>query len=841
MFKGLTQRAQRVLSVIAQEEAKRSHADQLLPEHVLAAIIRDAEGFGAKAIRALKIDPAELRAELERGAGGRRSGFVLGDVPLSRRLKSLLETAAEEAHLAGSEYIGTEHLVVAAARDAGSTFERFLEERGVFYEQLRAAIRLIGAGERSENAPEGARPDRDAPREASVPRPRMAAPQARTPVLDEYSRDLTALARSGRIDPVIGREAEIRRVVRILSRRTKNNPVLVGEPGVGKTAIVEGLALRIASGEVPDQLGGKRILSLDIASVVAGTKYRGEFEERLKRIMKEIAQAGDVVLFIDELHTVIGAGSAEGTIDASNMLKPALSRGEIQCIGATTLAEYRKYFEKDAALERRFQLVLVEEPDAEQAVEILLGIKGRYEDYHGVAYGRDAIEAAVGLSRRYLADRFLPDKAIDLMDEAGAKRRIEDPSRPPELPEVEGEIAKLTEEKLALVSTQNYEKAAEVRDRVRRLKERLETIRSAWESDRGRMRGLVTEQDVREVVSDATGIPVARLGENESARLLGLEEELHRRVIGQDDAIRAVAASVRRSRAGIADERRPLGSFVFLGPTGVGKTLVAKTLAEYLFGSEEALIRVDMSDFMEKHNASRLVGAPPGYVGYDQGGMLTEKVRRRPYSVILFDEIEKAHPDVFNLLLQLLEEGELRDNLGHTVSFRNAVVVMTSNAGTRDIARGASLGFRAEDARFDLQAVREAALSELKRQFRPEFVNRVDEVVVFHPLGRDEVSKVLTLMLTELERRLAAKGIALELKPAARERLVEKGYEPAYGARPMRRLITREIEDPLADAIIAGKCPPGSTVTVDWKGEAFVVRPKPRGRKPDAEPVGAGS
>ena len=841
MFKGLTQRAQRVLSVIAQDEAKRSHADQLLPEHVLAAIVRDAEGFGAKAIRALKIDPAELRAELERGSGGRRGGFVLGDVPLSRRLKSLLETAAEEAHLAGSEYIGTEHLVVAAAREAGSTFERFLEARGVFYEQLRAAVRLIGAGERAENVADGTRPGRDETREAAAPRPRVAAPQARTPILDEYSRDLTALARSGRIDPVIGREAEIRRVVRILSRRTKNNPVLVGEPGVGKTAIVEGLALRIASGEVPDQLGGKRILSLDIASVVAGTKYRGEFEERLKRIMKEIAQAGDVVLFIDELHTVIGAGSAEGTIDASNMLKPALSRGEIQCIGATTLAEYRKYFEKDAALERRFQLVLVEEPDPEQAVEILLGIKGRYEDYHGVVYGRDAVEAAVSLSRRYLADRFLPDKAIDLMDEAGAKRRIEDPSRPPELPEVEAEIAKLTEEKLALVSTQNYEKAAEVRDRVRRLKERLETIRSTWESDRGRMRGLVTEQDLREVVSDATGIPVARLGESESARLLGLEEELHRRVIGQDDAIRAVAASVRRSRAGIADERRPLGSFVFLGPTGVGKTLVAKTLAEYLFGSEDALIRVDMSDFMEKHNASRLVGAPPGYVGYDQGGMLTEKIRRRPYSVILFDEIEKAHPDVFNLLLQLLEEGELRDNFGHTVSFRNAVVVMTSNAGTRDIARGASLGFRAGDARFDLTAVREAALSELKRQFRPEFVNRVDEVVVFHPLGRDEVSKVLTLMLTELERRLAAKGIALELKAAARERLVEKGYEPAYGARPMRRLITREIEDPLADAIIAGKCPPGSTVTVDWKGEAFAVRPKPRGRKPDAEPVGAGS
>lgn len=829
MFKGLTQRAQRVLSVLAQEEAKRFHADQLIPEHVLLAVLREAEGVGFRALRTLKIDITELRIELEKTVSGRRNGFILGDVPLSRRLKSMLETAAEEAHLTGSEYIGTEHVVIAAAREAGSAFEAFLGRYGVYYEQIRGAMKYIAASR--EEAPA-----REEKTSAAKPLIRSGSSPVRTPLLDEFARDLTELARADKIDPVVGREREIRRLIRILARRTKNNPVLIGEPGVGKTAIVEGLALRIVAGEVPDILGQKRLLTLDMASVVAGTKYRGEFEERLKRIMREIYQAGNVILFIDELHTVIGAGSAEGTIDASNMLKPALSRGEVQCIGATTLDEYRKYFEKDAALERRFQSVLVEEPTVAQTVEILLGIKSRYESYHGVVYSRDAVEAAALLAHRYLTERFLPDKAIDLLDEAGSKRKIENPSRPPELPKIEEDIQRLTEEKLALVSTQNYERAAEIRDSVRKLKARLEEIRSSWDSDTGHDRALVTERDLREVISETTGIPLDRLEESEAGRLLGLEEALHTRVVGQEDAIRAVSTAVRRSRAGIADHRRPMGSFIFLGPTGVGKTLVAKTLAQRLFGTEDALIRVDMSDFMEKHNASRLVGAPPGYVGYDQGGMLTEKVRRRPYSVILFDEIEKAHPDVFNLLLQLLEEGELRDNLGHTVSFRNCVIIMTSNAGTRDIGRGKSLGFHAEDQRFDLASIKEAALSELKRLFNPEFLNRVDEVVVFHPLSKEEAGRVLDLMLTELERRLAEKGLALEIKKAAKEYLVEKGYDVTYGARPMRRLLTRTLEDPIAADVIAGKYTPGYTALADLKDGEIVVRPK-KPRKTEAEPV----
>jgi ATP-dependent Clp protease ATP-binding subunit ClpC len=743
MFKGLTHRAQRVLTILAQEEAKRTRAEQVMPEHILLAIIKEGDGVGFKAMRSLKIDTLELRDELDRSIEHRRSGIVLGDLPLSRRARSLLEGAAEEANMAGSDYIGTEHFIVAAAREQGTSFERYLTKIGVFYEQLRAAVRLLrdpsaGAEEKRERIPA-----------SSQARPNAA----RTPLLDEFARDLTTLARENRLDPVIGRTREIGRVIRILSRRTKNNPVLVGEPGVGKTAIVEGLAQRFARGEAPEDLTRKRILALDLAAVVAGTKYRGEFEERLKRIMKEISAAGNIILFIDEIHTVVGAGSAEGTIDASNMLKPALSRGEVQCIGATTLDEYRKRFEKDAALERRFQSVLVDEPGAAETVEILEGVKTRYEDYHGVTYTRRAVEASVELSKRYVADRFLPDKAIDLLDEAGALKKVGNPARPAELADIEKEIRRLVEEKLALVSTQNYERAAEVRDRVRRLKARLEAIKLEWEGTGRKDRYPVTEDEVRAVLAEATGIPLEKLAESDSERLLLLEEELHRRVIGQDEAISAIASAIRRSRAGVSDGRRPMGSFIFLGPTGVGKTLVAKSLAEYLFGSEEALLRIDMSDFMERHNASRLVGSPPGYVGYDEGGMLTERVRRRPYSVILFDEIEKAHPEVFNLLLQLLEEGELRDNLGHTVSFRTSVIVMTSNAGAREISTG-GLGFRAADRLLSYAEIRSSSLAELKRKFNPEFVNRVDDIVVFKPLEKAEARKVLDLLISELAKRL---------------------------------------------------------------------------------------
>jgi ATP-dependent Clp protease ATP-binding subunit ClpC len=822
MFKGLTHRAQRVLTVLAQEEAKRSRSDQVLPEHVLLAIIKDGEGIGFKAMRSLKIDTLELRDELERSLEKRRSSAIVGDLPLSRRSRSLLEGAAEEANMSGSDYIGTEHFVVAAAREQGAPLEVHLARIGVYYEQLRAAVRLLREPPTDERKDRGSRGP-DAHSESRSDAKPLAG--GRTPLLDEFARDLTTMAREGKLDPVVGREREIGRVMRILSRRTKNNPVLVGEPGVGKTAIVEALAQRIALGDAPGDLARKRVLALDLAAVVAGTKYRGEFEERLKRIMKEIAVSGGIILFIDEIHTVVGAGSAEGTIDASNMLKPALSRGEVQCIGATTLDEYRKRFEKDAALERRFQSVLIEEPGPLESIEILEGIKNRYEQFHGVTYTRRSVEAAVELARRYVSDRFLPDKAIDLLDEAGALKKVGGPERPPELAEVEEEIRRLTEEKIALVSTQNYERAAEVRDKVRKLKVRLDGLKMAWEESSRDDRGAVTEEEVREVLSEATGIPLARLVEGDAERLLQLESELHKRVIGQDEAIGAIASAIRRSRSGVSDGRRPMGSFIFLGPTGVGKTLVAKSLAEYLFGSEDALLRIDMSDFMERHNASRLVGSPPGYVGYEEGGMLTERVRRHPYSVILFDEIEKAHPEVFNLLLQLLEEGELRDNLGHSVSFRTSVVIMTSNAGAREISAN-GLGFRTEDRLLSYSEIRSSALTELKRRFNPEFVNRVDDIVVFKPLDRGEAREVFELLLVELSRRLGERGIALEMREAAKSYLADKGYDPAYGARPMRRLLQSEVEDPLSELILGGSLLPGSSAIVDFKGDALSVKAK---------------
>jgi ATP-dependent Clp protease ATP-binding subunit ClpC len=858
MFKGLTHRAQRVLTSLAQEEAKRSRSDQVLPEHVVLAILQEGEGTGFKALRSLKIDTLELRDELERSIERRRSGTTVGDLPLSRRSRSLLEGAAEEANMAGSDYIGTEHFVVAAAREQGSALERYLVGIGVYYEQLRAAVRLLRdspADEERRDAGNSRALAGDAGNSRALagdagnsralagdagnsralagdPAARTAAQSPRTPLLDEFARDLSAMARGGKLDPVIGREREIGRVVRILSRRGKNNPVLVGEPGVGKTAIVEGLTQILARGEGPEGLQDKRILALDLAAVVAGTKYRGEFEERLKRIMKEIVAAGNVILFIDEIHTVVGAGSAEGTIDASNMLKPALSRGEVHCIGATTVDEYRKRFEKDAALERRFQAVLVDEPAPSQALEILQGVKSRYEDFHRVSYERGAVEASVELSRRYVPDRRLPDKAIDLLDEAGAYKKVANPDRPARLAEVEDEIRRLTEEKLSLVSTQNYERAAEVRDDVRRLKARLESIKAEWEQSGRTVRIAVTEEDVRAVLSEATGIPLSRLATSETERLLRIEEELHKRVVGQDDAIRAIASAIKRSRAGVSDGRRPLGSFIFLGPTGVGKSL-----AEYLFGSEDALIRIDMSDFMERHNASRLVGSPPGYVGYEEGGMLTERVRRKPYSVVLFDEIEKAHPEVFNLLLQLLEEGQLRDNLGHAVSFRTSVVIMTSNAGAREISSG-GLGFRPEDRMLSYAEIRSSALAELRRRFNPEFVNRLDDIVVFKPLDKAEARKVLELLLAELSRRLGERGVALRVKEAAKAALAERGYDPAFGARPMRRLIQAEVEDALASEILAGRLPPGSEASVELRAGAIRVRPSPSPSRIGRTPVG---
>ncbi len=820
MFKGLTQRAQRILTIFAQEEAKRFHSDQLLPEHIILALLKDGEGLGYKALTNLKIDPQEIQSEIEKSIPKKHAGFILGDVPPSHRGKKVLEDAAEEARSMGHEYIGTEHLLLAAAKETGSVVQRFLVKQSVSVETIRDTITdLRGSGSmRKKGGAQTAAPKRKGAQHSSKG----------TPTLDEFARDLTEYAREGKLDPVIGRSWEIQRVIQILARRTKNNPVLIGEPGVGKTAIVEGLAQQIEEGTAPEVLLGKRVVTLDIASLIAGTKYRGEFEERLKKVMKEISAAGNVILFIDELHTIIGAGGAEGAIDASNMLKPALSRGELQTIGATTHNEYRKYIEKDAALERRFQTIFVEEPSIDETVEILNGIKEQYEDHHNVSYTEKAISEAARLSSRYITDRFLPDKAIDLIDEAGSYKRINNTVRPKELTELEEEIERLTEEKINLVNNQDYEKAAAVRDTVRQLKGRVEEIKNGWQKSLKNEKNVVDEEDIQSIISNITGIPLARIAQSESEKLLHIEDELHKTIIGQDEAIGAIASSIRRSRTGLNSPKRPLGSFIFLGPTGVGKTLLAKTLAQFLFGDEDSLIRIDMSDFMEKHNVSRLVGAPPGYVGYEEGGMLTEKIRRRPYSVILFDEIEKAHPDVFNLLLQVLEEGELQDNLGHKVSFRNTVLIMTSNAGAREISHEGTLGFQVKEGVFEYKDIKASALNEMRRSFRPEFINRVDEIVVFQSLSREEVSKILDIMLSEVSLRLLEMNIILEVKQTVKDYLIDNGYDAKYGARPLRRLISKEIEDPISMQMLEGKCTSGTRLVLSMrKGQINFTAKKP--------------
>jgi ATP-dependent Clp protease ATP-binding subunit ClpC len=788
----------------------------------------------------------EFRHTLENEITRMSGVLVFGDVPPSKRARTMLENAAEETRSMGNDYIGTEHLLFAAMREQDSPARLYLRQRAVDTDMLRVVVQTTFSHSDSPGAesymgndpyqpsffhpiPGGgsSRSDRAKPASANHQTSglRFDTPLSSTPTLDEYSRDLTALAKLGKLDPVIDRRKEINRVVRILSRRTKNNPVLVGEPGVGKTAIVEGLAQLFSEEDIPEMLAGKRILSLDLGSVVAGTKYRGEFEERLKKIMKEIAAAKNVILFIDEIHTIIGAGSAEGTIDASNMLKPALSRGDIQCIGATTLAEYRKYFEKDAALERRFQAVQVDEPGLEETLNILKGIQKKYEDHHRVTYTPESVTAAAHLAQRYIIGRFMPDKAIDILDEAGAMRKLEAGSNPPEFSEVEAEIQLLINEKNALVSVQDYERAAGIRDRVRNLRLRLESIRDAWEHSVKDERMVVSEGDIRRVVAETTGIPLTRLEEQESRRLLKIEEELHRSVVGQDEAVRRISSAIRRSRAGISSPKRPLGSFIFLGPTGVGKTLLAKRLSEYLFGNEDSLVRIDMSDYMEKHNVSRLVGAPPGYVGYEEGGVLTEKIRRNPYRVILFDEIEKAHHDVFNLLLQMLEEGELKDNLGHTVNFRNTVIIMTSNAGVREISRDSRLGFSSETGIMGLAEIQSAAMSELRRLFNPEFINRVDDVVVFHALDATQVESILELQIEELSERLAEQGYSIEVLPAARRILIEKGWDPKYGGRPMRRAIQKELEDPLSTMLLEGNYPFGTLFTAGGRDGKIRVEP----------------
>jgi ATP-dependent Clp protease ATP-binding subunit ClpC len=743
----------------------------------------------------------------------------------------MVDLAAAEARAMGSDYLGTEHLLFAAMKEQDSSVQLFLSKKAIDVDLLRVVVQTTFTPPQSsrnegeyisangcpsyfihrdrQSKYQGQHADRAKVRPASYP--------VLTPTLDNFSRDLSALAKAGKLDPVIGREKEMNRIVRILARRAKNNPILVGEPGVGKTAIVEGLAQMLASRNAPEALSGKRILSLDMGSIVAGTKYRGEFEERIKKITREITQAGNIILFIDEIHTIIGAGGAEGTIDASNMLKPGLARGDIQCIGATTLAEYRRYFEKDPALERRFQTILVEEASADETLQILHGIRKKYEDHHKVSYTDAAVELTVKLAKRYVTGRFLPDKAIDILDEAGAMRKLEysDSDEPPEIAGIEAEINGLIEEKSLLVNAQDFEHAAVVRDKVRALRARLESARVAWEHAYNKEQLKVDEDDIRRVVSQATGIPLMHLAEQKSKKMLHMEAEIHKRVIGQDEAVLKISSAIRRSHAGVSSPRRPMGSFIFLGPTGVGKTLLAKRLAEYLFGAEESLVRIDMSDYMEKHNASRLTGAPPGYIGYEEGGMLTEKIRRNPYRVILFDEMEKAHQDVFNLLLQVMEEGELRDNLGHTVNFRNTVIIMTSNAGVREISRDSRLGFGAGSGLMSQSEIESQATSELKRLFPPEFLNRVDDVVVFHPLSVGQIENILEIELTELSNRLAEQNYTIDVPPQARALLIEKGWDPKFGGRPLRRTLQKELEDPLARLIMEHDWPKGTVFTAN--------------------------
>ena len=814
MFKGLTKRAQKVLALIAQEEAKRFHADQLLPEHIILALLKEGEGQALRILKKLGIEPVQLQVEIENNIFKNKGGFLLGDVPLSKRGRKVLEDSAEEARKFSHEYIGTEHLLLASAKEPGSIISMFLASRGITTEILRDTVSEMSEISKSD----GKISKQIAVSKKIIP----GSGGKNTPLLNEFSRDLTEMAISGQLDPVIGREKEINRVIQIMARRTKNNPILLGEPGVGKTAIVEGLATRIAFRKAPDILHDKRLMILDLASVIAGTKYRGEFEERLKRIMKEIKAAGDIILFIDEIHTIVGAGGAEGAIDASNMLKPALSRGEIQCIGATTLSEYRKNIEKDSALERRFQPVLIEEPTAAETIEILNGVKKHYEEYHNVTYSEQAVNIITRLASRYLTDRLLPDKAIDILDEAGSRKRIATREKPEELDNINKQIDDLNFEKKNYVNNQDYEKAASIRDMINNLREQKDVVESTWKKTLRIEHNLIDENDIYQVLAEITGIPVARIAESESEKLLKIEDHLHKTVIGQEEAITAVSSAIRRRRAGISSHARPLGSFIFLGPTGVGKTLLAKTLAEFLFGTTDALVRVDMSDYMEKHNSSRLVGSPPGYIGYDEGGVLTEKVRRKPYCVILFDEIEKAHPDVFNLLLQILEEGEIQDNLGHRISFRNAVIIMTSNAGARDISTGFSLGFK-QNTDISYSEIKSSALNELKRIFRPEFLNRVDEIVVFQSLNRDEMHHIFDNMINELKERLSEKRLEIIVTEEAKNFLIEKGWDSRFGARPLRRVIQKEVEDVLSTMIISGILDDNSHAVVDFKNDKINI------------------
>lgn len=796
MFGRFTERAQKVLA-LAQEEAIRLNHNNIGTEHILLGLISEGEGIAAKALQALNLDMEKIRTEVETLIGKGVEGTQ--NIHYTPRAKKVIELSMDEARKLGHTYVGTEHILLGLIREGEGVAARVLNNLGVSLNKARQQVlQLLGSNETTAANSQGS-----------------ASHAASTPTLDSLARDLTAIAREENLDPVIGRNKEIERVIQVLSRRTKNNPVLIGEPGVGKTAIAEGLAQRIVQNEIPETLRDKRVMTLDMGTVVAGTKYRGEFEDRLKKIMDEIRQANNVILFIDELHTLIGAGGAEGAIDASNILKPALARGELQCIGATTLDEYRKYIEKDAALERRFQPIMVDEPTPEEAVLILKGLRDRYEAHHRVKITDEAIEQAVKLSDRYITDRFLPDKAIDLIDEAASKVRLKSYTAPPNLKELEQKLETVKKEKDAAVQSQEFEKAAALRDTEQKLREELEQTKNQWKEQQGQKDSAVTAEDIAEIVASWTGIPVTQLAEEETERLLKMEEILHKRVVGQSEAVKAISRAIRRARAGLKDPKRPIGSFIFLGPTGVGKTELARAVAESLFGDENATIRIDMSEYMEKHSTSRLVGSPPGYVGYEEGGQLTEKVRRKPYSVILLDEIEKAHPDVFNILLQVLEDGRLTDSKGRTVDFKNTVIIMTSNVGAEMIKKGSTLGFQAQTTEQDYNNMKDKVMGELKRTFRPEFLNRIDEVIVFHSLEKEHIAQIVRLMANELQERLKEQEIEFEITDAALEIIAKEGFDPQYGARPLRRALQKHVEDRLSEELLLGNIKKGDTVLID--------------------------
>ncbi|MFG0215263.1 ATP-dependent Clp protease ATP-binding subunit [Brevibacillus porteri] len=808
MFGRFTERAQKVLALALEEAVRLGHKD-IGTEHVLLGLIREGEGIAAKALQSLGLGLDKIQSEVESliGRGTEQSGsnYTPNYTP---RAKKVIELSMDEARKLGHTYVGTEHILLGLIREGEGIAARIMNNLGVSLNKARQQVlQLLGSSEMmASHQPSGGNP------------------AANTPTLDGLARDLTAIARDGGLDPVIGRQKEIERVIQVLSRRTKNNPVLIGEPGVGKTAIAEGLAQKIVNNEIPETLRDKRVMTLDMGTVVAGTKYRGEFEDRLKKIMDEIRQAGNIILFIDELHTLIGAGGAEGAIDASNILKPALARGELQCVGATTLDEYRKYIEKDAALERRFQPIQVDEPTAEDAIRILHGLRDRYEAHHRVKITDEAIEQAVKLSDRYITERFLPDKAIDLVDEAASKVRLQSFTVPPNLKELEGRLEEVRKEKDAAVQSQEFEEAAALRDQEQKLREELDKTKKDWKERQGQLNMEVTPEDIAQVVASWTGIPVLKLKEEETERLLKMEEILHDRVIGQDEAVKSISRAIRRARAGLKDPKRPIGSFIFLGPTGVGKTELARAVAETLFGDEDAMIRVDMSEYMEKHSTARLVGAPPGYVGFDEGGQLTEKVRRKPYSVILLDEIEKAHPDVFNILLQVLDDGRLTDSKGRTVDFRNTVVIMTSNVGASMIKKNTTLGFTTNDSERKYQDMKDKVMDELKKSFRPEFLNRIDEVIVFHSLEQEHIEQIVSLMTEDLRKRLKEQDIDFQLSEEAKKILAKEGFDPAYGARPLRRAIQRHIEDNLSEELLKGTISKGDTVNIEAEEGKLVVK-----------------